>query len=132
MVLNLPANSLRELRAICPVSLTYLFAKQVQQSSEQFVCGGLGVLALLGIGESLYRFYRLGTGVAMRGIKKGCRSILLRSHPDSNWSKRFCRPVPNHSAMEPCCECKGSTFVLNYQTLSEIFAKSGKNEAKVR
>ena len=52
MVLNLPANSLRELRAICPVSLTYLFAKQVQQSSEQFVCGGLGVLALLGIGES--------------------------------------------------------------------------------
>ena len=66
------------------------------------------------------------------GIKKGCRSILLRSHPDSNWSKRFCRPVPNHSAMEPCCECKGSTFVLNYQTLSEIFAKSGKNEAKVR
>ena len=73
-----------------------------------------------------------GWVVAMRGIKKGCRSILLRSHPDSNWSKRFCRPVPNHSAMEPCCECKGSTFVLNYQTLSEIFAKSGKNEAKVR
>lgn len=72
-----------------------------------------------------------GWVVAM-GDKKGCRSILLRSHPDSNWSKRFCRPVPNHSAMEPCCECKVSTFVLNYQTLSEIFAKSGKNEAKVR
>ena len=71
MVLNLPANSLRELRAICPVSLTYLFAKQVQQSSEQFVCGGLGVLALLGIGESLYRFYRLGrVGGCDGGLKK--------------------------------------------------------------
>ena len=32
--------------------MTYLFGKQVQQSSEQFVCGSLGVLALLGIGES--------------------------------------------------------------------------------
>lgn len=35
-----------------PVPLAYLFGEQVQQSSEQFVCGGLGVLALLGIGES--------------------------------------------------------------------------------
>lgn len=25
----------------------------------------------------------------------------LRSLPDSNWSKRFCRPVPNHSVKRP-------------------------------
>ena len=28
-------------------------------------------------------------------------SIFLRSLPDSNWSQRFCRPVPNHSAKRP-------------------------------
>ncbi len=27
--------------------------------------------------------------------------FLLRSLPDSNWSKRFCRPVPNLSAKRP-------------------------------
>lgn len=26
---------------------------------------------------------------------------LKRSQPDSNWCKRFCRPVPNHSDMRP-------------------------------
>ncbi len=34
----------------------------------------------------------------------------LRFQPDSNWCERFCRPVPNHSDMEPCYVCR--EFVL--------------------
>ena len=54
---------------ICSAPLTYLFAKQGEQSSEQFVCGGLGVLALLGIGESLIDFIDLARGCD-GGLKK--------------------------------------------------------------
>lgn len=34
-------------------------------------------------------------------LKRLCQDF-LRSLPDSNWSKRFCRPVPNLSAKRPC------------------------------
>ena len=39
-------------------------------------------------------------------IKQQCppkRASFLRFLAESNCCKRFCRPVPNHSAKEPCC-----------------------------
>lgn len=37
--------------------------------------------------------------------------ICGRFQPDSNWCKRFCRPVPNHSDMEPYCDSKGNANI---------------------
>ena len=41
----------------------------------------------------------------------------LRSLPDSNWSKWFCRPAPSHSAKRPFLCCKITIFSSNSNLL---------------
>ena len=50
--------------------------------------------------------------------------LQLRFLAESNRRKRFCRPVPNHSAKEPCvvCACKVTKF-LPYKQARDVGAR---------
>ena len=55
-------------------------------------------------------------------------ALLLRFLAESNRRKRFCRPVPNHSAKEPCvvCACKVTKFLPHTQACgAESCARDG-------
>ena len=55
-------------------------------------------------------------------------ALFLRFQPDSNWCGRFCRPLPNHSDMEPCMSqsvaelrCKVTAYFQTVQIFQPIF-----------
>ena len=55
-----------------------------------------------------------------------------RSQPDSNWCKRFCRPVPNHSDMRPFardfplfCDAKLAVFLFVAKYICNYFLPAG-------
>ena len=55
-------------------------------------------------------------------------ALLLRFLAESNRRKRFCRPVPNHSAKEPCvvCACKVTKFLPHTQAYgAKPYARGG-------
>lgn len=65
-----------------------------------------------------------------RKVRRRQPSDFRRFQPDSNWCKRFCRPVPNHSDMEPyvCLpgvnpflRCKVTAFYRTVQIFHSLF-----------
>ena len=60
--------------------------------------------------------------------KSSLTSLFLRYQAESNCCRRFCRPLPNHSAMVPIQDCKCSTnlsfcklFLLWFQDILHQF-----------
>ena len=58
--------------------------------------------------------------------KHNSKKALMRFVADSNRRNRFCRPVPSHSANEPCFwDCKDSIILyLSKAFLSKVKKKS--------
>ena len=60
--------------------------------------------------------------------------LQLRFLAESNRRKRFCRPVPNHSAKEPCvvCACKVTKFLPHKQARGVGACARGDIKSKMR
>ena len=60
--------------------------------------------------------------------------LQLRFLAESNRRKRFCRPVPNHSAKEPCvvCACKVTKFLSHTQACGAESCARGGIKSKMR
>ena len=60
--------------------------------------------------------------------------LQLRFLAESNRRKRFCRPVPNHSAKEPCvvCACKVTKFLPHTQAYDAESCARGGIKSKMR
>ncbi len=60
--------------------------------------------------------------------------LQLRFLAESNRRKRFCRPVPNHSAKEPCvvCACKVTKFLPHTQACGAAPCTRGGIKSKMR
>ena len=58
--------------------------------------------------------------------KHNSKKVLMRFVADSNRRNRFCRPVPSHSANEPCFwDCKDSIILyLSKAFLTKVKKKS--------
>ena len=74
------------------------------------------------------RPYALRIKAESSAILSDSGALLLRFLAESNRRKRFCRPVPNHSAKEPCvvCACKVTKFLPHTQACgAESCARGG-------
>ena len=80
------------------------------------------------------RPYALRLKVESSAILSDSGALLLRFLAESNRRKRFCRPVPNHSAKEPCvvCACKVTKFLPYTQACGAKPCARGGIKSKMR
>lgn len=80
------------------------------------------------------RPYALRLKAESSGILSDSGALLLRFLAESNRRKRFCRPVPNHSAKEPCvvCACKVTKFLPHTQACGAESCARGGVKSKMR
>ena len=80
------------------------------------------------------RSYALRLKAESSAILWDSGALLLRFLAESNRRKRFCRPVPNHSAKEPCvvCACKVTKFLPHTQAYDAESCARGGIKSKMR